>query len=260
MSWSALAETDDGLAAWCAPRWLAAWPSLTTLPAAFATTRASLHRVAAYVVAPARRRATGKIGLRWTRGGFGTPFFGDDEQVRIDGGALVVCRDGTGERYRLVDLASAAALVAVDLDDDPGVGHDLPPLGDVHADLDVDSAAAAVLGDWYGFGVSVLEQLRFERRCDGVEVSRVQLWPEHFDLAFDAAGVNVGFSPGDGFDVEPYLYVGPWQADGLEGDYWNAPFGAVLRYAELQRAAGHRAAALDFLREGVARAALLTSG
>ena len=62
----------------------------------------------------------------------------------------------------------------------------------------------------------------------------VQLWPEHFDVALDAAAtpeirVNLGGSPGDGFHQEPYAYVGPW-TDDRPGDpaFWNAPFGAVL--------------------------------
>ena len=46
-------------------------------------TRGAWHRLAEHVVAPVRHRANGKIGLRYTRGGFGTPFFGADEQVRI---------------------------------------------------------------------------------------------------------------------------------------------------------------------------------
>jgi hypothetical protein len=43
--------------------------------------------------------------------------------------------------------------------------------------------------------------------------------------------VNYGVSLGDGFLAEPYAYVGPWAH--REGDFWNAPFGAVRRAAEL---------------------------
>jgi hypothetical protein len=50
---------------------------------------------------------------------------------------------------------------------------------------------------------------------------------------------------------EPYVYVGPWNTDGLpDGGYWNAPFGAVLPYSALLGAADQRAAVLDFLRRG----------
>ena len=38
--------------------------TLTCPTAAFAATRGSAHRLAVYVVSPARRRATGRIGLR----------------------------------------------------------------------------------------------------------------------------------------------------------------------------------------------------
>jgi hypothetical protein len=45
--------------------------------------------------------------------------------------------------------------------------------------------------------------------------------------------------------------VGPWNTDGLpEGDFWNAPFGAVLAYKELLSAPDQQAAALEFLRRG----------
>ena len=44
-----------------------------------------------------------------------------------------------------------------------------------------------------------------------------------------AAQVNLGFSPGDAFSDDPYVYVGPW-GPARPGDdgYWNAPFGAAL--------------------------------
>ena len=43
---------------------------------AFIATRASLHTLAEHVLAPARHRVTGRIGLRATEGGFGAPPFG----------------------------------------------------------------------------------------------------------------------------------------------------------------------------------------
>src|SRR5437870_2768326 len=80
-------------ATWAADRWLGAYRRLTPAPAALAETRLALHRVAAYVVSPARRRVNTKIGLRFTLGGFGTPFFGADEQVRVSGTTLVRQRE-----------------------------------------------------------------------------------------------------------------------------------------------------------------------
>ncbi len=41
---------------------------------------------------PARYHANGKIGLRFTRAGFGTPFFGADEQVRVAADGVAVIR------------------------------------------------------------------------------------------------------------------------------------------------------------------------
>jgi hypothetical protein len=86
----------------------------------------------------------------------------------------------------------------------------------------------------------------------------VQLWPEHFDPAFEAgdedAGRRAGFgaSPGDhhdGADPEPYLYVSLWTADQVPDDpFWSAPFGAKLSFAELVAAEDHEAAALEFFR------------
>lgn len=80
--------------------------------------------------------------------------------------------------------------------------------------------------------------------------SRVQLWPEHFDVAVDLGPegnrANFGGSPGDSAHPEPYLYVGPWDRPEREGDYWNEPFGASLSYGAIKEGADP----LDFLRRG----------
>jgi hypothetical protein len=119
---------------------------------------------------------------------------------------------------------------------------------------EVDAAATSALGDFYGFGCSVLEQLRADE-VDG-DASRVVLWPQHFDIALDlgseSAGkrATIGASPGDESHSEPYLYVTPWTAE-VSGELWSAQGfeGAELGYAELLAAPGQRRAALDFLRE-----------
>jgi hypothetical protein len=206
--------------------------------------------IACFVVAPARKAAVGRFGLRYTRGGFGTPFFGANHQVRVDGASLVV-QDRDDERVAPISsVAAAAALAGVALDDDPGVGSDIPPLDNPDVPLAIDPASAAALGEWYGFAASVLEEVRWQRRAHGT-VSRVQLWPEHFDLAFDhgadrpgAVRANLGASPGDAAHPEPYLYAGPWEHQ--DGDFWNESFGASLSYAALLAADDQRAAALDF--------------
>jgi hypothetical protein len=213
---------------------------LSSLPATFAATRDDLHAVACFVLAPARKQATGRIALTPTPGGFGTPPFGARSRcVRVEAGDLVVDEEGVPSvRRALTTVAEAAALVGIPLSADPGVGRDLPPFTP-DTPLAIDPAASLALGAWYGFADEVLGELRASLEPRG-PASELQLWPEHFDLAFDhqpsdGRPVNLGASPGDAVSVDPYLYVGPWERDGLaDADgYWNAPFGAVLTYSAL---------------------------
>jgi hypothetical protein len=246
LRWDDLAREDPDLAAWCADRWLGAPRRLGPAPATLAETRESLHAVGEQVVSKAREHANGKIALRYTRGGFGTPFFGDDVQVRVAGTELIV-QEGVDERRGpITTLRVAGELVGA---------HLLP--ADLELDdapLAVDAGAARFLGDWYGFAHSVLEELRAEADA-ALEPSRVQLWPEHFDASVDlgaeAGGSRAGYgaSPGDGEHAEPYLYVTPWSPP-VDGELWNATAfrGADLPLAELLEAGDQRTAALDFLR------------
>jgi hypothetical protein len=224
LTWDEVVQQDPDLASWCADRWLGAWKRLDPLPPSFGETRVALHKVAEAVVSPARK-PDNEIALRYTRGGFGTPFFeqdGMDCQVRVEHGELVRQRGDQEEREPL-----------------PG---------------EVDKVAATALGDFYGFACSVLEQLRADE-ADG-DPSLVQLWPEHFDIAFELGSeragqrANFGASPGDDDHDEPYLYVGPWTAE-VSGELWNATDfrGAELRYSELLEAEDQRRAALEFMRE-----------
>ncbi len=232
-TWADVCADDDELRAWCEERWLVR-RALAPLPDAFVTTRLALHAVAEHVLAPCRHSVNGKIGLRYTYRGFGTPYFGDDRQVRVEDGMLVIS-DREGERREgLSTLRAAAALVDVPAPASTGVYTPTTP-GDLDAALVVDPACARALGDWYGFCASVLEQLRAEAGSLDAP-SRLQLWPEHFDLAVDLgppeARANFGGSPGDDLHPAPYLYVGPW---GSHGDdlFWNEPFGASLSYDAL---------------------------
>ncbi len=222
-TWDEIAAEDPDIAPWCADRWLGAWRRLEPLPASFAETRVALHKVAEGVVA-LERLPPNEIALRYTRGGFGTPFFvkdGADCQVRVEHGELV---RQTGSEERREPL--------------PGV----------------EIAAATALGDFYGLACSVLEQLRADEGDD--EPSLVQLWPEHFDIAVDLGSesdgqrATYGASPGDKDHPEPYLYVLPWK-EGISGTLWNATGfeGAELGYPELIAAADQRRAALEFMRE-----------
>ena len=222
LTWDEIAQMEPDLADWCAARWLGAWKRLEPLPGTYAETRIALHQIAEGVVSPARK-PDNEIALRYTRGGFGTPFFeedGIDCQVRVEHGELVRQRGHEETREPL-----------------PGV----------------DPAAASALGDFYGLGCSVLEQLRADE-ADG-DPSLVQLWPEHFDIAIEMGSesrgqrANLGASPGDDEHAEPYLYVGPWTAE-VSGELWNATGfkGAELTYSELIAAEDQRRAALEFMR------------
>ena len=195
LTWDEIVGQEPDLGPWCAERWLGAWKR-------------------------------NEISLRYTRGGFGTPFFdegGSDCQVRVEGAELIRQR-GTEEKRE-----------------------PLPP--------EVDPLAARALGDLYGFACLVLEQLRADEV--DAESSLVSLWPEHFDIAVElgdeAVGrrANFGASPGDGDHDEPYLYVGPWDTNLASGELWNGTGfpGAELGYSELLEAEDQRRAALEFMRD-----------
>jgi hypothetical protein len=197
---------------------IAAPARLSPAPRNLVAGRLELHRLAEQEISPARQRVTGKIGLRATPGGFGTPPFGDGEQVRLAGTELVRT-SAAGEERRAVA---------------------------------VDAAVTGFLTDWFAFGASVLLELRADSDADG-EPSLIQLWPEHFDIAVElgaeAAGTRAtyGFSPGDEQHPEPYAYVGPWVTQ--TGELWHATGfpGAELGYGALVAAEDPRALALAFL-------------
>ena len=225
LTWDQIASERPDIADWCAERWLGAWKPLQPLPDSFLAARKALHIIAEDLVSP-QRRPENEIALRYTRGGFGTPFFeldGADCQVRVEANELVHQRGNEELQRRPI----------------PGVDPD----------------AARILGDFFGFACSVLEEERAEESDE--DPSLVQLWPEHFDIAFElgdeSAGLraNYGASPGDDDHGEPYLYVGPWDSERAKGELWNATGfkGAELTYSELLEAPDQRKAALEFFRE-----------
>jgi hypothetical protein len=220
---------------------------LEPLPESFAATRDALHRVAERIVAPARKPHN-EIALTATPGGFGTPpfaFDGRELQVMVDGRELVVVEDGAERRAPLQTLAEAASFVGPDLFPD-GVPDDRTPLG-------IDAESARRLGDLYGFADEALARLRDGFPAEAA-AGGINLWPEHFDIAFEAGDeasarrANYGVSPGDEEHPEPYVYVGPWSGE-AEGELWNATgfAGAELGYAELLGEADAVAAAVEFM-------------
>jgi hypothetical protein len=253
VDWNEWVKEHPEHSSWAAERWLAAYRRLRPAPPSFPDTRLALHRLAVYVVSPARQRLTGKMALRWTFRGFGTPFFGNDEQVRIAGSELVRQRLSDSWVEPITSLARAGISV---LGGPPDGGWaeklDVPAIGDPDEDLPVSDDAAEFLADWYGFAWSVLERLRAD--IASTAPSRVQLWPEHFDAAFDCLSpeqrATFGASPGDESYADPYLYVVSPGVAHRPSALWNAqPFlGAVLTYQELLDAADQRGAALEFFR------------
>jgi hypothetical protein len=229
--------------------------------AAVEATRASLHRVAIHVVARARSQATGRFSLRISPGGFATPEFGDGQRrVRVSGGTLIVEQDLPGAMSSAAlplhgaTLAAAAAVAGVDLSLPLDVGHDTTPVGPVDAPLTVDESIALQLADWLRLAAIALDRLTLQLDTRAAPTP-VRVWPEHFDVAMDAAAgegrrANFGGSVGDGFHAEPYLYVGPF-TEGRPGggEYWNAPFGAFVATSSVPDVD----AAVDFFSEGLRR-------
>ena len=240
LRWSDLAAADESVAAFCQPRWLANHKPLSAVPDHYPVRRDDLHRLAYGVVSNTRKTVNGKFGLRWTMGGFGTPFFGDDTQVRVEGNLLVVQRDDKVEAETITTLGAAAQFLGLEATSDQAE-HDTVALGDLDRPLTVDGELVAFLGDWFGMATAALEELRCTP--DAFDPSRVQLWPGHFDVAVEIGDVEseritratYGASPGDAAHPEPYLYVGPWGPVDPGDPFWNdtAFTGASLPFAAL---------------------------
>ena len=255
-TWEAQAANDSELEAFARARWLGPWNRLGPVPDGYVESRVDFHRLAYAVVAAARHSANGKFGLRYTAGGFGTPFFGEDRQVRVVGNVLVNQTAADVRTMTPSTVSEAAAFVGVEPSTVAAEG-DSPPLGDVDRPLVLTAATGAFLGDWFGFAASVLEELRASAAPEQA-AGRLQLWPGHFDPAIEVGAEEAGHratfgaSPGDGGSSEPYLYVGPW-ADITDDPYWNATTfpGAVMPYQDLVTADDQRAAALAFYRRAI---------
>jgi hypothetical protein len=246
--------------------------NFVALPDDWPRERNTLRRLATHVVAQAQHKVTGHFALMPLPGGFGTPQFGDDRRrVRVAGGSLFVenARTPTADGHAATTqvhmiasstIASLCAACGFAPDPDFSVGSDTPPMGDVDEVLLLESDATTVVGDWYALGQRAMDVALAS--LPDAHASIVRLWPEHFDVGTDLAvnahdkpGVrtNLGASAGDEYHQEPYLYVGPW---GVErpgpAEYWNAPFGAVLGFGELDAAENPLAAAIEFFLHGIA--------
>ncbi len=197
-------------------------------------TRDDLHRIAAHVLGRRRWAVSGHFGLRASPGGLATPAFGPEPEVLRLAGATLVREVGT-QRETIPLEGSTVAELALFADADLGAdfpgGADLPALGRIDEPLHLDAPELDALYGWFDLAWRVLDDVTSDAAL-AQDRSTVQLWPEHFDAATTVqlgpkTTVNLGFSPGDTFCEEPYVYVGPWGAARPgDPDYWNAPFGA----------------------------------
>ncbi|MYI14745.1 MAG: hypothetical protein F4108_03330 [Acidimicrobiaceae bacterium] len=258
LTWDELIEARPELAGFAADRWLGARPQLPELPANYPAALFDFHRLAYSVVAETRYQCNGKFGLRYTRGGFGTPFFGDDMQVRVAKDQLVVQTAAQARSTTITTLREAGEFAGVA----PGTSaaeHDSPDLGDIDRPLETLAEVGEFLGAWFGLATAALEELRFSPGV--VEPERVQLWPGHFDPAIAAGDAGsgrratYGFSPGDHSHDEPYIYVAAWGDVDRSDPFWNeASFnGASLAFSDLAPAGNHYSAAVAFLEAGYDR-------
>jgi hypothetical protein len=228
---------------------------LEPLPDSFVAARDGLHALAEHVLAPARYRVDGHIGLGATPGGFGTPTFGEGERVRVDGIELVHERPGTVTRIGITTLGVAAQFIGIPLGAPNGVYTPTTPCSpDLAIGLDVD--AARTLAAWIALADSLLSDLREAYAAH--DPSPTTLWPEHFDLACELgdeqAGTRAtyGASPGDETIPQPYLYVSPFDAARRTGAFAMYPFGAAITYDELHAAGDSKGVGSDFVLEGAA--------
>jgi hypothetical protein len=200
-----------------------------------AATRHGLHQVAEHILAAELHRHTGRIGLRPTPGGIGTPTYivdGTTRQLRVDGDHLVLVQGNERHSVHIGTISEVAAF----LDLDPGAPGVYTPVTPLEPDrpLGLDPAVVRLLSDWLRLGAEALE--RFAASHGGLDPTAAQLWPEHFDLAISMAEVNYGVSPGDDDHPVPYAYVGPWTVPddaGQDGSWWNQPYGRGVSAADL---------------------------
>jgi len=171
-------------------------------------TRRALHGVAELVIAGPQYASSGTIRLRVVPGGFA----GTTSGLGVDGGELVWEGGRTplgGTCRRMAEAAGVEASVPAVYGAGSGVDPDEV--------LTFDAEALMIVSGCFERGDSALRT--FAPDAEPV------LWPEHFDVGRSLGEVNYGVSAGDDGHEAPYAYVAPWEP--REGDFWNAPFGAV---------------------------------
>lgn len=196
----------------------------------FTRTKRSLHGLAELVLAGPRYRQGGSIRLSVQPEGFRTR---DEPVVAVRGAALVaadVSADVDGLTF--AQAAERIGLQASRLDDVYGDGPQISPDEAIH----LDPTSVRQVEHALALGDQALR--RFSAAADPI------LWPEHFDVAIEIGEVTYGVSPGDDYVDRPYAYVS--RPGRSPGEFWNAPFGAARRLAELDGAEG----IVAFFRQG----------
>jgi len=212
--------------------------SLQALPDTYTASRTNLHRLAVYVISPARRAHNPRaVALTPTPGGFGTAPYGPSGTVlRVEGANLVLERPDGDAVSAITSLNAAAAFAGIQADLTQEETSDVPPAGDPDATLVIDADATRRLGDWYALAYALLEELRASATAEDAP-SAVRIWPEHFDAALElgpeGARGTYGASPGDRHHPAPYLYASAWSGS-LDDPFFNAEWfaGAALPYAD----------------------------
>jgi hypothetical protein len=196
-------------------------------------TRSSLHQLAEHVLAAARHRADGRIGLRVVPGGIATPPFGTDcRTIAVIGNEFIVSDSGGTRGQDVSTLRNAAEAVGIEPGGPAGV-YQLSTNADPDAPLTVSHAAAAQLSAWFNLADKALHG--FVAAHPDADPSAITLWPEHFDLGMSMGPCNYGASLGDDGRPEPYLYVGPHRAEERPATdpFWNEPYGAAVSWRQI---------------------------
>lgn len=231
--------------------------SLNELPPDYVETRDALHQIAFFAIAPARYKAMGRMGLKPTPGGFGTPEF-ENRVARVEADQLVHEQDGSIATQQITTIRAAAEFFGNEYEVEWFSDfHDPLSPQDPDKQLPIDRDSALVLADWFDFGFTVLNELRTHGNEED-DVTEVQLWPEHFDPATELGDqdkgqrASFGASPGDGSNPEPYLFVASWSEVDRSNPFWNNESfnGSSLGYSELHASNDPVERGLEFLLEG----------
>lgn len=221
-------------------------------------TRESLHRLGEHVLAAARYASDGRIGLKVVPGGIATPPFGPEGRTAAVIGTDLIVSDAGGTHGQDVStLRHAATALGIDAGG-PSQVYRLSTPCDLDALLPMTHQAADQLAAWLNLAGAALRQFvdnhagGDDRQADRAvdEPPTITLWPEHFDLGVVIGACNYGASPGDAGRPEPYLYVGPHDAEARHGTdtFWNEPYGAAVSWRDIPDIAS----AVAFFESGLA--------